>query len=1157
MKKILAFVIIFCSILAHVPVNAQTVAQIMISPNIQCLQLGERVTFNAQGYDESGQLVPGAVFTWQLNGPGVMESSTDQSMTYRSTSPGTVVITAKSGSVSASVRFTVASGKVKNVQVRVDPDTAGEVAEYYIFFETDECGLLEPGDKIYIAFPVGTILPSYYHCSTISVNGATATYEIRESSDRHKSPILIITVPNYFRSSTSIYVRICKVINPRGGSCYVLAVATSKQTQWVLSAPYSIRGSIITPPLVETNPDIAGEIAEYKISFKTSLSGRLSGCYGSFIQVEFPVGTKMPSEILPEHILVNNVPSCPYIKPEISGRTVKLFPQMVVIEDSEVVILFTLDAKIGNPEKPDDYQLAVWTSSDTIRVLSRSYKIRASSIEDVTVEVDRPYIQTPSAYTIRFKTGLVGRLGIGALITIYFPSSMTIPENSRPGNIKINGVPTIKNPIFQGKTIIRIPTPVEIEAKSQVEIVITEEFGLINPPDPRRYYVEVQTAKEGTLVKSTEYVIGPSVVGDVSVRLSMPYVGVASAVELSFVTGGGGRLQADKDRVFIVFPKGTYLPNAIQRSSVSIQGIEIKVTPFIKKESMEIMLHIPQDVPAQSRVVVRFEESAGLLNPSAVGFYRYQVATSREVSYIQSPLIEITESTIRQVQAQAVQNTVREDSWIKIQFQLGDAGTLLPSDSIHCFFDDGFLLPRSITEGILLNGTPVKPEHIQLDDAKGMVTLKVQSELKSGSLVTLEFRPEAGLRNPPEAGPYTLGISSTKETRTIASSEFRIIPLPITIYQLDPHQAEGKDNWHMTEPTLTLGAQSEDKDRLRIFVSINHNDWVEYQQPIVFSSGEHFIRFYSQHSLSAKEEPQSIQIKVDTKPPLIQAEEDVIHTNRSPYTLSLTVIESYFDYALVNEQRINSLLDGKINMQLILEEGENPIEIQVYDQAGHRSAYQMMIILDTQAPLLEIIDPPPWSRSIRNKIWVIAKTEPEVVLVCNDEILRHVEGFFEGYIPLVHGLNALNFVARDKAGNEKKYTLPIQYAAMFRAEIFIDKIKAQTSFGEVEFDAPPFIEKSYSMVPLRIFAEWMGFRIDFEPVFQIITLSEPGGKTIKAQIGNTTFTVDEVKKVLPVPPTIRNGRTFVPLRFFAEELGFEVDYIKERHSVIIEYHEPS
>jgi hypothetical protein len=108
--------------------------------------------------------------------------------------------------------------------------------------------------------------------------------------------------------------------------------------------------------MVEVKPNIVGEIASYTIKFKTSSSGRLGSCSGGYIVVEFPYGTKVPTEIKPEQITINGV-YCSSYKPEVNGRTVKLYPGMVVLEESDVVIVFTLEAGIQNPDTVRDYDL--------------------------------------------------------------------------------------------------------------------------------------------------------------------------------------------------------------------------------------------------------------------------------------------------------------------------------------------------------------------------------------------------------------------------------------------------------------------------------------------------------------------------------------------------------------------------------------------------------------------------------------------------------------------------------------------------------------------------------------------------------------------------------------------------------------------------------
>ncbi len=370
-KTLLAIIIIAFLCLQMFPLLAAEITNIKVTPEISCVKLGETIIFKAEAYDENGNIIPGVEFEWVLTGVGTIISKTANTATYKAHSPGKATITAVANGKSGSVSFTIGSPKVSNVKIRVDPDIAGEVADYFITFETDECGILLPGDKIYIAFPKGTIFPQYYQCNVLTVNGIPASFSVSEDEDH--SPVVVIIVPNGMPSVTYIYIRICKVINPRGGACYLIAVATSKQPHWSVSNPYSIRGSIITPPNVTVIPNIVGEIAEYTIKFKTSSSGRLSSCYGGFIFVEFPYSTGVPQEIAPDAVTVNGV-SCTSAKPEVNGRVVKVYPGMVVLEDSDVVVKFSLEAGIRNPDKPGDYTLTVWTSSDTIHVDSMPYK---------------------------------------------------------------------------------------------------------------------------------------------------------------------------------------------------------------------------------------------------------------------------------------------------------------------------------------------------------------------------------------------------------------------------------------------------------------------------------------------------------------------------------------------------------------------------------------------------------------------------------------------------------------------------------------------------------------------------------------------------------------------------------------------------------------
>lgn len=1149
MKKISA---ILCFILLFQPiftVKAQTITQIMVKPSVECVKLSETITFTATAYDETGNPVNGVTFTWHLSGAGRIVSQTTNSCLYAATTPGSATITASAGGVTGSVSFSTGSPKVSHVTVRVEPEIAGEVATYYVSFQTDECGMLQSGDEIYIAFPYGTIFPRSYICNTLTVNGMPAAYTNTTQDD---IPILIITVPNGFPLTTSFYIRICKVINPRGGACYMIAVATDKQPQWALSNPYAIRGGVITPPMVKVEPNIAGELATYEIKFTTSSSGRLGSCYNGYIQVEFPYGTKVPAEIKAEHVLINGT-YCSSYDPDVNGRTVKLYPGMTVLEESDVTILFTLDAQIRNPDTPNDYELTIWTSSDTVHVDSRPYKINTSKITDVEVIVDKPYINTVSAYLIRFKTGLVGRMKINGVITIYFPTSVKLPASSRPGDITVNGVPTSKASIIEGSYTLKIQIPVDIEPLSAVEITISEAFGLVNPPDPRKYMLEIHTAKEGTNVKSNEFLISPSVIGDLSVKIKTPYIGLVSQMDLTFTTGGGGKLTKDKDQIKIVLPKGSYLPNAISRQAIEIQNVPLTITPFIKKGDNEIWLHPPVDIHANEVVTVRFLEEAGIQNPKTPGEVFFQVATTREVSYIQSPNIMISESTIQDLSVHVTQNAVSEITVMEIRFMLGEAGTLKAKDKIMISFDAGYTLPDQYEQGIWLNGEPVESSWIWFRQDEKLIELVVNRDYPALSVFTLKILPECKLTNPDREGDVVLGISSSREPKTIISFPYPIIPLPKTEILFSPTVPDGKQNYYITEPEFSFQVRSAANDRVKTYYAIHDGEWQEYTQPVRLRSGEYTISYYSAFSDSAKEETHTYQLRIDTQKPILVMPDLPIYTNQNPYLLEINLIESNFEEATVGNQSVVSLVEGKIKVYLNLVEGENKFWIWVKDKAGNESEIEIQVILDLTNPDFELITPTPWMKSIRKKIPISGSVEKDTILTLNGEVIAVENGKFNTEWTLQPGINTLEFMAVDRAGNTKKYTAPVTYYPNFFAFITIGKKQADTSFGPVELPDAPFLSKNTFMTPLRIFVELLGLTVDYEPIFQMITIRDFSGREIVAQIGNSVYTVNGEKKTLPVAPVIKNGRTFVPIRLFAQEFGFQIAYQEKPPSVRLTY----
>ena len=92
-------------------------------------------------------------------------------------------------------------------------------------------------------------------------------------------------------------------------------------------------------------------------------------------------------------------------------------------------------------------------------------------------------------------------------------------------------------------------------------------------------------------------------------------------------------------------------------------------------------------------------------------------------------------------------------------------------------------------------------------------------------------------------------------------------------------------------------------------------------------------------------------------------------------------------------------------------------------------------------------------------------------------------------------------------------------------------------------DVAPIIVDNRTMVPIRVITELLGGTADWNEATKEVTLTIDG-KEIK-------MTVGVVLEKYGVAPVIINDRTYVPIRFVADELGAETDWDEAAKTVII------
>lgn len=100
----------------------------------------------------------------------------------------------------------------------------------------------------------------------------------------------------------------------------------------------------------------------------------------------------------------------------------------------------------------------------------------------------------------------------------------------------------------------------------------------------------------------------------------------------------------------------------------------------------------------------------------------------------------------------------------------------------------------------------------------------------------------------------------------------------------------------------------------------------------------------------------------------------------------------------------------------------------------------------------------------------------------------------------------------------------------------------------------PLVIAGRTMVPIRAVVEAMGGTAEWDGNTKKITL-KARGNTVEMWLGEKDIKVNGVSKKMDVATATKNNRTFVPVRFAAENLDCKVDWINSTKEVVIVYEE--
>lgn len=666
---------------------------------------------------------------------------------------------------------------VNNVTVSVFPLTPGAASQYTIGFYVSSSGELEGGDdRIRIVFPEGTTIPSSIDSNKIMINGNSLSSSYIYVADN----TLTLRLPGNTNIDAGGYVGIvipesAGIKTPLRGGNYYLLVSTTNDAE-AQSNTFSIQGSRVDDLELSVSPPTVDEYAEYEITFETSSKGALVGDE-DYIYIEFPDEAYLPAAISGSSIRINGE------KPASNGVKVNRVTNTVTIQipagmniksRSVVTVKFDSSAGIRNPEDSGKYELGVYTSKDSLLV-DTVYSV-GLSISPPVVTVSPNDGGKNSQYSIGFTTSSAGTLRGGEdYIYLYFPEGTYVPNSISSSHVTVNGynAKSVSGSRSEREMAIRLPSQVNVQKNSFVQVVLRSNAGVKNPVAGGKYRLEVATSADKGKVKSKEYIIAGNTAssGRPTVHLSNDVAGEYPEITIEFELSVGRDLEGGYDEITIVFPDEFSLPGSLSRSDITINGDRIDDYEI---NDNELVLTIPADLEGGDDVEIVIDSLAKVRNPITSGNYRLEIYTSRDSSRIQSSSFNIGSESDRILPQVELSNYLpgQTSQWLIAIFASKDWDTE-ESDNIIITFPAGTAVPYSIAN-YFVEVNDIVAKYALVNDRELTIGLPDDVVVEDGEKVVVRILEAAGIQNPTEPGNYSIEVITPENDDSYESKEYRI-----------------------------------------------------------------------------------------------------------------------------------------------------------------------------------------------------------------------------------------------------------------------------------------------------------------------------------------------------------------------------------------------
>lgn len=402
---------------------------------------------------------------------------------------------------------TVWSNEITVVKSQVEPATVtltnpaiNEVSGYNVKFHVGEGGSLDrTTSRITLIFPKGTVFPESVDASLVKMNGKPLSIDPQVHQPSGSFSMLCpIDIENLGEVVIDISPK-AGVKNTQSKGNYTMLIKTDFEPEPVESKPFQIVRAGQKPLVI---PPYTGQFASYKFSvdFPKTINAN------DMIEIIFPKEVTLPQFIKSSDVLINETPCS--LRPGIIGdeRRVRIYAP-TEIKPGSIMIEFTKEAKIKNPDNPGSFQIK-FSGQGVDGVFSTDpYQVYIKKLTIDDIKVTPLNAKQQASWELGGSLAYNGALETGDKIFLEFPEGTVVPQNlSDCITVSGNSASASGN----GKSL-EVVVPKKIESGGSFKISISKSCGIQNPPvSADNYTIKISTSKDPEGGMSEPFFIAPS-----------------------------------------------------------------------------------------------------------------------------------------------------------------------------------------------------------------------------------------------------------------------------------------------------------------------------------------------------------------------------------------------------------------------------------------------------------------------------------------------------------------------------------------------------------------------------------------------------------------------------------------------------------------------